>query len=89
MGLTDFTDNLASFLKSSQHLGCFFPVRILKSEFKKKREIIRPPLSDVFTLAEESLYLFRLVETGHQLRLEVVFHEVDHEVHDGLVIKET
>ena len=46
-------------------------------------------MSDVFTLAEESFYLFRLVETGHQLRLEVVFDEVDHEVHDGLVVEES
>ena len=45
---------------------------------------MRPSLSDVFALTEESFYLLRLVETGHQLRLKVVFNEVDHEVHDGL-----
>ena len=48
---------------------------------------MRPPLSDVFALTEESFYLFRLVKTGHQLRLKVVFNEVDHEVHDGLGIE--
>lgn len=44
----------------------------------------RPPLPDVFALTEESLDLLRLVETGDQLRLKVVFDEVHHEVHDGL-----
>ena len=43
-----------------------------------------PSLANVFTLTEKCFYLFCLVETGHQLRLKVVFDEVDHEVHDGL-----
>ena len=57
---------------------------MIKHNLIKLSKLLRPPLSNVFALTEESLYLLRLVETGHQLRLKVVFDEVDHEVHDGL-----
>lgn len=45
-----------------------------------------PPLADVLALGEEALDLIRLVEAGHKLALEVVLHEVHHEVHDSLQI---
>ena len=51
---------------------------------RRKIRVNIPSLANVFTLTEKCFYLFCLVETGHQLRLKVVFDEVDHEVHDGL-----
>ena len=43
-----------------------------------------PPLTDVFTLAEKTLNLLRLVQTGHQLTLKIILDKVHHKVHHGL-----
>ncbi len=42
------------------------------------------PLPNVLGLAEEALDLVGLVEAGHQLRLQVVFHIVDEKMHNRL-----